>query len=226
MEENEPEIFHNQMIHDHHHPFQNLLSEDDSYTVHVQQNVPLRGCTSVILQTDNVEFLVKQWQFFKQKKKSPNDFQFCLRGKFKSNNATGVRIRKLKRKLDDEDDFCLVDPKKLNKYPLLEDCLPGIEQSVSKVLLNLKDFCAYKKLEKKQRCHLTLCHRMLDRGMKIGIFCLESEDLHRVTDILMTRLSNFINSTGYLPLELLLDDSFQVRFLVSIVQSVRSQQSS
>jgi hypothetical protein len=111
------------------------------------------------------------------------------------------------------------DAGKVNKYPLLEDCLQGIEQSVSNILQKLKDFFARenKNPEKKQRCYLTLCHRMLDTGIKIGNFFLESEDLPRVADILTTRLSNFINSGEYLHLDLPLDDSFQVRFLVSTV---------
>jgi hypothetical protein len=212
MEEDEPEAFHNQMVYYDLHPFQDLPLDDGSYTVHVQQNVPLRDGTFVIQQTGNVEFLVKQLQFVEKKKGFLTGFQFGLRGKFKANDETENDIMA-------EDDSGLTDPGKFNRYPLMEDCLQGIQQSVLKVLLKLKDFIARKNnnLEKKQRCFLTLCHRKIDRGINVGIFFLESEDLPRVADILKTRLSNFINSDVCLHLDLPLDDSFQVRFLVRTV---------
>jgi hypothetical protein len=206
MEEDEPEAFHIQMAHYDHHPFQDLHLEDESYIVHVQQNVPLRDGTYVIHQTGNVEFLVKQLQFVEQINVFQTDLQFNMRGKFKANDDTE----------DDkmaEDYFGLADPRKFNTYPLMEDCLQGIQQSVLKALLKLKDL----DLEKRPRCYLTLSHRKIDTGIEIGIFFLESEDLPRVADILTTRLRNFINSGEYLHLDLLLDDSFQVRFLVSTV---------
>jgi hypothetical protein len=200
MEEDEPEAFHIQMAHYDHHPFQDLHLEDESYIVHVQQNVPLRDGTYVIHQTGNVEFLVKQLQFVEQINGFQTDIQFGLRGKFHA-----IKMA--------EDDFGLTDPGKFNRYPLMEDCLQGIQQSVLKALLELKDL----NLDKKQRCYLTLSHQKIDAGIEIGIFFLESEDLPRVADILTTRLRNFINSGEYLHLDLLLDDSFQVRFLVSTV---------
>ena len=209
MEEDQPEAFHYQMAHYDHHLFQNLHLEDDSYSVYVQQNVPLRDGTYVIHQTGNVEFLVKQLQFVEQINGFQTDIQFGLRGKFKANDET-------KNDIMAEDDSGLTDPGKFNRYPLMEDCLQGIQQSVLKVLLKLKDFIARENnnLEKKQRCFLTLCHRKIDRGINVGFFFLESEDLPRVADILKTRLSNFINSDVCHHLDLPLDDSFQVRFLV------------
>jgi hypothetical protein len=109
------------------------------------------------------------------------------------------------------------DPNQLNEHPLVEDCLLGIEQSVTNILIRLRDFFARtnKSSEEKERCYLTLCHHRLEAGIKIGNFLLQKEDLPRVATYLTTRLSSYINSGTYLHLDLPLDDSFQVRFLVS-----------
>jgi hypothetical protein len=128
-------------------------------------------------------------------------------------NPANKKQRK-RRKLNDDPPK---DPSQLNKYPLVEDCLFGIETSVTEILVRLRNFFAIQNANsaEKERCFLTLCHQSLDAGIKIGNFSLLQENLPRVANILTTRLCSYLNSGQALNLDLPLDDSFQVRFLVS-----------
>jgi hypothetical protein len=101
--------------------------------------------------------------------------------------------------------------------PLMEDCLDGIDQSVYKVLEKLRDFYDHENSndEIRERCYVTVCHKSLDTGIKAGNFNLHKENLADIANLVTTKINNFVNSGSYIRLNVPLNDSFSIRFVVS-----------
>jgi hypothetical protein len=224
-------------------PFGGLPAEQDgSFLLYEQSKVPLRTRDShqIIHDTSTVDYLLKTMAFKTQKKFKLTDFQFALSARVKKDNLdaqmlaeerrkaaqvqrevdAGVRKGKKKKSNDgiEEADHDHADlPPQLEK-PLIEDCLAGIENSILKVLEKLKDY--FNNINHNQmvreRCTISVIHQNLETAIRVGNFELQKENLAVIADLVTTGIYNFINSGSYIRLNVPLNESFQVRFVVSL----------
>lgn len=213
------------------------------YLLLQEANVPLRDRDNhqVIHDTATVEYVIKLVEFKKQRNFLLSDYQFALSTKVKSNQVAEqvlathkAQDKALQRKIDmgtkkgkrrhlppDEriaEHGNLDLPNQLEE-PLLEDCLSGIQDSIVKVLEKLKGHYGQQAAgavaqQIRERCYITVCHGKLDTGIKVGNFYLEKENLSNIADLVTTKINNFINSGSYIKLNVPLDESFQIRFVV------------
>jgi hypothetical protein len=224
-------------------PFQGMqTAEDGQYVLHEQKSVPLRNRDnhSVIHDTATVDYVLKNVEFKKQGRFLLDDYQFSLSARVTQNSLDADELEsfrsqnlstqdeienetiKGKRHLRPPNEKAKPHPIDIRQAeqletPLMEDCLAGIDSSIVKVLERMRTYynVEHADHEIRERCYVTVTHNSLKHGIKAGNFNLHKENLANIADVITTKINNFVNSGSIVRLNVPLDDSFSIRFVVS-----------
>jgi hypothetical protein len=226
-------------------PFHDLpTAADGQYVLYEQTKVPLRNRDdhTIIHDTANVDYVLKNIGFQRQGKFLLDDFQFSLSARASQNNLNAEDLeayrsqdkftqqeienntRKGKKHIRPENEAAKDHHNELDnsqaeqlEQPLMEDCLSGIDQSIVNVLTKMRSHYDVQHAddETRERCYITVTHSSLRYGIKAGNFNLHKENLAQIADTVTTKINNFVNSGNTVRLNVPLDDSFSVRFVVS-----------
>ena len=146
--------------------------------------------SKIVLETAKYDFIISQREFMRQNIFRLEDHMYSLTAKMKNKRA---------------------------KHPLVLDCLDALEKSLVVVLEKLRDFynARNRNANERERCYIALCHKKLQYGVRVGNFNISKESLPMIANLITTRLFNFINSDQQLGINIQLDQSLDIRFVVS-----------
>lgn len=110
----------------------------------------------VIHETPNVQYLLKNIHWIKQRRFKLDDHQFSLTGRVVA-----------KGKTNESDPFA----DKAGE-PLLVDCLDGLETSIENVLKRLRDYYNVRNVDKeeRERTYVFVCHKQLDTAIIVSTY--------------------------------------------------------